>query len=159
VPGLHPVTSLSYWCHPPQTGLATSRVYPVGMALVVIADEDYGVLYLLAILIDRLGWTSDMAANGAEAWEMVSRQTPDVVIAEVDLPGMSGLDLLRAIKSSPSLAHTAVVLMGSQDDEAAASAAGCASFVTKPSGGRSSGYCPGWCPRSPPTKRVCEKSF
>jgi hypothetical protein len=36
------------------------------MAHVVIADADFGVLYLLAMLIQRLGWTSDMADNGFE---------------------------------------------------------------------------------------------
>jgi CheY-like chemotaxis protein len=106
------------------------------MAHVVIADDDYGVLYLLAMLVGRLGWTSDMTVNEAEAWEKVQRQAPDLVMAKVDLPGMSGLELLRAVKRNPSLAHIPVVLMGQSGSEASARAAGCAAYLTKPFGGQ-----------------------
>jgi CheY-like chemotaxis protein len=136
VPGLHAVTRLNLFIRPLLTGFATSRVYPVGMAHVVIADEDYGVLYLLAILINRLGWTSDMAVNGIEAWDKVRQQGPDLVMAEMDLPGMSGLDLVGAIQGHPPLEHIPAVLMGQAGNEAAARAAGCAAYLTKPFGGQ-----------------------
>jgi CheY-like chemotaxis protein len=106
------------------------------MAHVVIADADYGVLYLLATLIDRLRWTSNLAANGVEAWEKMQQQVPDLVMVDVDLPGMRGLELLRAVKSHPPLAHIPVVLMGQAGHEAAARAAGCAAYLTKPFGGK-----------------------
>lgn len=91
MPGLHPVTRLTLFIRPPQTGFAASRVYPVGMAHVVIADADYGVLYLLAILIARLGWTSDMAASGAEAWVKVQRHMADRMTSMTGYPGCGGL--------------------------------------------------------------------
>ena len=106
------------------------------MPHVVIADDDYGVLYLVAILVQRLGWTSDLVSNGVEAWEKVQQIVPDLVVSDIDMPGMNGLDLLRAIKSSPNLAHIPVVLMSSPDNEPEARAAGCDAFVAKPFGGQ-----------------------
>ena len=102
------------------------------MPHVVIADDDYGVLYLVAILVQRLGWTSDLASNGVEAWEKVQQIVPDLVVSEIDMPGMNGLELLHAIKSSSNLAHIPVVLMSVPDNEAAARDAGCDAFVVKP---------------------------
>jgi CheY-like chemotaxis protein len=106
------------------------------MAHVVIADEDYGVLYLLAILISRLGWSSDMAVNGIAAWEKVQRQAPNLLIAELGLSGPNGLELLRAVKRNPPLARIPVVLMGSTGHEAAARVGGCAAYLTKSFGGQ-----------------------
>ncbi len=106
------------------------------MAHVIIADDDYGVLYLVAMLVRRLGWTSDLVSDGVQAWQKVQEQVPDLVVSAISLPEMNGLDLLRAIKSSPLLAHIPLVLMSSADDEAAARSAGCDAFVTKPFGGQ-----------------------
>ncbi len=104
------------------------------MVPVVLADDDYGMLYLVATLVLHLGWTSDLAPDGVEAWEKVQQVVPDLVVSDISMPGMNGLDLLGAIKSSPSLDHIPVVLMSSADHEAAARAAGCDAFVTKPFG-------------------------
>jgi CheY-like chemotaxis protein len=106
------------------------------MPHVVIADDDYGVLYLVATLVQQLGWTSDLASDGVEAWEKVQQMVPDLVVSDINMPEMNGLDLLRAIKSSPTLAQIPVVLMSSAENEAEARAAGCDAFVAKPFGGQ-----------------------
>jgi CheY-like chemotaxis protein len=106
------------------------------MPHVVVADDDYGVLYLVATLVQQLGWTSDIASDGVEAWEKVQQMVPDLVVSDINMPEMNGLDLLRAIKSSPTLAHIPVVLMSSAENEAEARAAGCDAFVAKPFGGQ-----------------------
>ena len=102
------------------------------MAHVVIADDDYGMRHLVANLVGQLGWTSDLASDGVEAWEKVQQVVPSLVVSDISMPGMNGLDLLSAIKNHPSLAHIPVVLISSEDNEAAARAAGCAAFLTKP---------------------------
>ena len=106
------------------------------MAHVIIADGDYGVLYLLKVLLNTLGWTYDATTEGIDAWQKVQEAVPDLVMADVNLSGMSGLELVLAIKSDPGLAHVPVVLMGTPENEAAAMAAGCDAFVAKPFGGQ-----------------------
>ena len=102
----------------------------------IIGDGDYGVLYLLKHLLHTLGWTYDASTEGIETWQKVQQVVPDLVMADFNLTGMSGLDLLVAIKSDPRLAHIPVVLMSAPDNEAAARAAGCDAFVAKPFGGQ-----------------------
>jgi CheY-like chemotaxis protein len=106
------------------------------MAHVVIADGDYGELYLHKVLLNSLGWSYDAATDGAEAWQKAQEVVPDLVIAEINLSGMSGLDLVLTIKSDPRFALILVVLMGTPENEAAAGAAGCDAFVAKPFGGQ-----------------------
>jgi CheY-like chemotaxis protein len=57
---------------------------------------------------------------------------PALVISDVRMPGMNGIELLRAIKSNPRLSHIPVVLMSSGDMELEAREAGCSAFVAKP---------------------------
>jgi two-component system, cell cycle response regulator DivK len=61
---------------------------------------------------------------------------PDLVISDINMPGMSGLDLALSIKSDSRLSHIPVVLMSSPGQEEAARAAGCDAFVAKPLGGQ-----------------------
>jgi|SRR5918992_2150374 CheY-like chemotaxis protein len=106
------------------------------MPHVVIADDSYDILYLVQHIVNTLGWTCDIATNGAEAWQMVQRLAPDLVISDINMRGMSGLDLALTIKSNPRLSHLPVVLMSSPDQEGAALAAGCDAFLAKPFGGQ-----------------------
>jgi CheY-like chemotaxis protein len=76
------------------------------------------------MLLNTLGWTYDSSIEGLEAWQKVQEVVPDLVIADMDLSGMSGLDLVHTIKSDPKLSHVPVVLMGIPENEAAARAVG-----------------------------------
>jgi CheY-like chemotaxis protein len=104
------------------------------MPHVIIADDTYNILYLVQHTANMLGWTCDTFDNGAEAWQMMQRLSPDLVISDINMPGMSGLDLTLAIKSDPRFSHIPVVLMSSSGQEGAAYAAGCDAFVAKPFG-------------------------
>jgi CheY-like chemotaxis protein len=104
------------------------------MPHVLIADDSYEILYLVQYLVNTLGWTSDTATNGTEAWQMAQRLAPNLVITDVNMPGMSGLELVLAIKSNPSLSHIPVLVMSSADQEESARAAGCDAFMAKPFG-------------------------
>ncbi len=106
------------------------------MTHVVIAEDDYGMLYLMKHLLRTLEWTCDAETNGVDAWQRVQEVEPDLVVSDINMPGMSGLDLVRAIKSDPRLAHIPVVLISSADNEAEAMDAGCDAFVAKPFGGQ-----------------------
>jgi two-component system cell cycle response regulator DivK len=102
------------------------------MTRVMIVDDDYETQYLVQGVVKTLGWGFDAATSGTSAWQMVQQAIPDLVICEVDIPEMSGLDLTLSIKNDPELSHIPVVLMGSPIVEGTALAAGCDAFVAKP---------------------------
>jgi|SRR5918992_5018223 two-component system chemotaxis sensor kinase CheA len=102
------------------------------MAHIVIADPDQSIRKLLEQIVSLLGWTCDMAASGGEAWQLITKVQPDLVIAEVELSKMNGIELAWRMKHHPLLFHIPVILMGSPHQKDDALAAGCAAFVAKP---------------------------
>ena len=102
------------------------------MVHVVIADDDDIVRCLVEQIVSLLGWTFDSAMNGMQALRLIEGAMPALVISDVRMPGMNGIELLRAIKSNPRLSHIPVVLMSSADMELEAREAGCSAFVAKP---------------------------
>ena len=75
------------------------------------------------------------AETGDEALLLAQQGRPDLILADLHMPGMSGDELCRAIKADPELCHTPVLVMiGSQDsgDRAAAVRAGADDLLTKP---------------------------
>ena len=74
-------------------------------------------------------------SNGDEAIAVLDRTPPDIVLADVAMPGASGYEVARHIKSTPHLAHIPVVLLtGAFEpvDQARAAAAGCDGVLAKP---------------------------
>jgi two-component system cell cycle response regulator DivK len=102
----------------------------------VLVVEDTPVnLKVVKILLSRHGFDVRTAATAEEALEVLRQFRPEVILTDVQLPGMSGLDLTRKLKSDPAtrdilvLALTAFAMRG---DEKRAYEAGCDGYITKP---------------------------
>ncbi|OJF12043.1 response regulator [Couchioplanes caeruleus] len=78
--------------------------------MIVVAEDHEDILLVLRRALERAGHEVVAATDGAEALEAVRRHKPDVVITDVDMPRMSGLELCRAIRADPGLEHIPVVL-------------------------------------------------
>jgi CheY-like chemotaxis protein len=102
------------------------------MVHVVIADDNEVLRYLVEQIVSILGWTFDSAVNGMQALRLIKRVMPALVISDVRMPGMDGIELLRTMKNNPSLCHIPVVLMSSGDMEVEAREAWCSAFIAKP---------------------------
>jgi ligand-binding sensor domain-containing protein/signal transduction histidine kinase/DNA-binding response OmpR family regulator len=57
------------------------------------------------------------ARNGSEGWEKVVQHLPDLVVSDVMMPVMNGIELCKKIKNDPSVSHTPVVLLTARTDE------------------------------------------
>ncbi len=83
------------------------------MRMLLVVDDDVS-RYTLSMTLQREGYVVDEAANGETALESCQRRTYDLVLADIDLPGMDGFDLLRGLKQqSPD---TVVILMSTAAD-------------------------------------------
>ena len=78
--------------------------------MIVVAEDHEDILFVLKRALERAGHEVITAVDGAEALEAVQRYRPDVVVTDVDMPRMSGLDLCRAIRADAALRHIPVVL-------------------------------------------------
>jgi two-component system chemotaxis response regulator CheY len=102
------------------------------MVHVVIVEDEEIMRGLVEQIVAMLGWTYESAVNGTLGLQIIERVAPDLVITDVGMPGMNGIDLLKAIKENPRLSHIPVVITSSIDREAEARAAGYAAYLTKP---------------------------
>ncbi|MBF0607139.1 MAG: response regulator [Magnetococcales bacterium] len=75
----------------------------------LIVDDDRALLNSLVIILEEEGYDISSASSGQEALDMLRRDSYDVVVADIKMPGMSGLELIEAIKSVGI--ETPVILM------------------------------------------------
>ena len=104
-------------------------------ACVLAAEDEVELARLLCALLERAGFIVVSAADGLEAWRLVQNQCFDVVVLDVDMPGLSGLEVCRRIRSAPMLARLPVFLCSGRPDLAElTSQVGADDFVAKPAG-------------------------
>lgn len=102
---------------------------------VLVVDDDRGSLLVARAAVEQSGHECIVAADGDAGWQLYQDQRPHVVVSDLKMPGLDGLDLCRAIRAVESNSYTYIVLLtshGSRHDVLAGMAAGADDYVTKP---------------------------
>lgn len=102
---------------------------------VMLIEDEPNIAEALRFILSRDGWDVSTLADGALALREVARRKPDVVILDLMLPGVSGLDILRGLRADPATQGLPVLMLtakGQGSDRAAAEQAGVTCFMTKP---------------------------
>ena len=102
---------------------------------VLIAEDDDSLRALLRLSIDVGGLDIAETDDGTSALDLARETPPDLVLLDWMMPGMSGLDLCRALRSDPRTAGATIVMVTARAmarDRDAALAAGADHYVTKP---------------------------
>ncbi len=102
---------------------------------VLIADDEPSLRLLVHATIESDDYTVVEAVNGEQAWEIIQKQKPSLVLLDVQMPGRTGLEVLRSIKADPELKATRVILLTSKTQEKDVEAgliAGADFYLTKP---------------------------
>lgn len=92
-------------------------------------------LYLAQFLLEKGGYEVGAAQDGFGGIEAARRERPDLILLDIQLPGIDGYEVMRRIKSMPGLdaipivAVTSYAMAGDRDK---AFAAGCAGYIEKP---------------------------
>jgi len=103
----------------------------------ILVVEDYkDSLEMIRFLLEDLGYRILEAQNGKEALEFASRQTPDLVLTDFNLPDIDGTTLIKRLrKLSAKMSRVPVIMLTARDSQEVyemARAAGCSAFLTKP---------------------------
>jgi CheY-like chemotaxis protein len=102
---------------------------------VLIADDEPSMRLLVHATIESDDYEVVEAADGMEAWAMIQQRKPSLVLLDVQMPGRSGLEVLRSVRADPSLLATRVILLTSkaqEHDVEAGLIAGADFYLTKP---------------------------
>lgn len=102
-------------------------------ATLLVVDDNRGVLEFLVLLLSKHGYNVIGTGSGRECIDIVRRQTVDLIISDVMMPELNGLQLCQELKGVAPL--TPVILLTARDDMATRAAAmdlGVSEFVTKP---------------------------
>lgn len=105
------------------------------MRTVVIADDEPSLRLLVSATIASDELNVVEAGDGDEAWRLLQHYRPAVALLDVQMPGLTGLELTRAIKSNADLRATQVVLLSAKAQEVDIQAgldAGADRYLTKP---------------------------
>ncbi len=121
-----------------RTGLAGSRrreeILLMGRHVVLIEDEP-NITEAIRFLLIRDGWSVDAHTDGATAVEVIRDANPDLVILDLMLPGKSGLEIVRELRSEGGMGALPVLMLtarGQMRDREMAEKAGVTRFMTKP---------------------------
>ena len=106
----------------------------MGGRILIIEDEG-NILEAIGFILSRAGWEVQGHGNGATALGAVARMAPDLVVLDVMLPGRSGLEILRDLRSQPDTATLPVLMLtakGQAKDRETALDLGADAYLTKP---------------------------
>ncbi len=102
--------------------------------ILVIEDEE-DILELVVYNLVREGYQAEGVASGEEALAAVRRNVPDLIVLDLMLPGLDGLELCRQLKGNPRTQHVPLVMLTARSEEAdivTGLEMGADDYVTKP---------------------------
>ena len=80
-------------------------------AVCLVVDDEPAILRLISVVLEDLGCETLAAPNAEAALELLQEMTPNLVIADVKMPGVGGAELVRVMKGNKQLAATPLLLM------------------------------------------------
>jgi len=102
---------------------------------ILLVDDNPSNLKVLELALGGEGYQIDKASSGARALELVAELAPALILMDLQMPGMDGLEVTRIIKSDPKNAAIVVLAVTSyamKGDRERALGAGCDGYLSKP---------------------------
>ncbi len=102
---------------------------------ILIVEDQEDNRRIVRDLLTRAGYEMIEAVNGEEGVAMAQTERPDLILMDIQLPGLDGYEATRRIKADPALRQIPIIAVTSyalSGDDAKAMAAGCDAYVTKP---------------------------
>ncbi len=102
--------------------------------LILVADDDPSVMKALVSLLSDAGYAIPSAKDGVEALEIARTHQPDLIVSDLDMPRLTGLELLDRVRADEHLSSTPLVILSASPDPREALALGATAYVVKPGG-------------------------
>jgi len=105
------------------------------MKRILVVEDDPNIMNLILILLERQGYEVMTAPSAEEGIALAAARLPDLILMDVALPGIDGLEATRRLKAAEATGRIPIVAVTAQAmraDEEKASRAGCDGFIVKP---------------------------
>jgi two-component system alkaline phosphatase synthesis response regulator PhoP len=105
------------------------------MPKIVVIEDDTDIAGLVEHYLTAEGFRVSLAADGAEGFKRVKTTPPDLVILDLMLPGMDGLDVCKALRAAPATAAVPILILtakGEESDKVIGLELGADDYLTKP---------------------------
>ncbi|MEA4942025.1 KDP operon transcriptional regulatory protein KdpE [bioreactor metagenome] len=103
---------------------------------ILVVEDEKSISRFISAILDNNGYEAVQARTGTEALSMISSHCPDLVILDLGLPDMDGLEILRSLRSWSSIPVVVVSARDHEQDKVAALDLGADDYLTKPFGTR-----------------------
>jgi two-component system, OmpR family, KDP operon response regulator KdpE len=104
------------------------------MTRVLVVDDEPQILRALGINLRARGYDVDLAATGEQALQLAARDHPDVVVLDLGLPGIDGLEVIEGLRGWTRVPIIVLSVRDREEDKVDALDAGADDYVTKPFG-------------------------
>ena len=102
------------------------------MTLIMVVDDDQDLAEMLGIVLNSSGFEVDLINRGDEVMDLFRAQTPDLVLLDVMLPGMTGIDVCREIRKESMVPIVMLTAKGDTHDVVLGLEAGADDYMVKP---------------------------
>ena len=105
------------------------------MTLILVVEDEEFNRDMITRRLERQNYKITIALDGAEAIEVAHSEIPDLILMDIGLPEMDGLEAARQLKDAPETRHIPIIALTAhafETDRDASLAAGCDDFDTKP---------------------------
>ena len=102
---------------------------------ILVVEDQEDNRRIVRDLVTASGYELIEAVTGEEGIDLASRERPDIILMDIQLPGLDGYEVTRRIKAQTALKHIPIIAVTSyalSGDDQKAFAAGCDGYVTKP---------------------------
>ncbi len=102
---------------------------------ILIVDDDTGLTQLLQLVFESRGFWVTTAYDGAQALQSLEKELPEVIVLDLMMPGVGGLEVCKLVRQNPRTAHIPIIVLSAMPNESAhqdAMDAGATEYLIKP---------------------------
>lgn len=103
--------------------------------LILLVEDNEANQLLASSVLELSGYSVEVAGDAIEAREILGRHSPDLILMDIQLPGLDGLSFVKQLKAEPATAHIPVIALTAlamAGDKERSLAAGCNGYISKP---------------------------
>lgn len=105
------------------------------MSKILIVDDEKDIVDLIAYNLEKEGFTTAKAYDGESALQFIKKQKPDLIILDLMLPKLNGLDVCKSVRREPDISALPIIMLTAKSDEVdkiIGLEVGADDYVTKP---------------------------